>query len=550
MDPGVNNHRTSVTSAIASPSRCAFVSCLHLSRGGTSEPESIEENNDASIYDVPPVPSYELPEIDDDETPTIPSRGILIMDNFSPYHGRYITQMALEAYGVAVISVLSPYITGYLHQERQLTEHLSQRSPSPTELPAWLRQVPFEIVAMICESDSGLESAEELGVSLGLYPERHDGVNKARRDKYWMNDVCGKFGLDVVRQRLCQTLEEAMEFAVTMNIPEETTGEAQEKVPRVIVKPTRGVASDNVFSATSLSQLHQQYKTIANSPIFGSTGTDVSSAQNASNGQRQPVLLQEFAYGTEYAIDIISKAGEHKVAAVWRYDKRAVNGRDFVYHATRLVDVTLHLQPPPTDHEVEETLVTYSREGYLAAQYAQRALDALDIRWGMTHNEVIINLEDETVPNARLVEVNCRQHNTDFCPLTSSTVGYNALDMLLAAYLGDEDGPEETAGLRLDWEALPVYPNTQGRFAAIIHLVCHARGTVVAIHGREELDGMESVLAMEIYPAFQIGEDVEPTVDIRTDAGWLHLMNDDQETFDADYARIMELMTTMFEVES
>ena len=33
-------------------------------------------------------------------------------------------------------------------------------------------------------------------------------------------------------------------------------------------------------------------------------------------------LIQEFAKGTEYAVDIVPKNGEHKVASLWRYDKR------------------------------------------------------------------------------------------------------------------------------------------------------------------------------------------------------------------------------------
>ena len=64
------------------------------------------------------------------------------------------------------------------------------------------------------------------------------------------------------------------------------------------------------------------------------------------------------------------------------------------------------------------------------------------MKWGLSHVEVILdsNHEEEGgegVGGPILVEVNCRQHNTDFVPLTSMSIGYNALNMLLAAYLRD-----------------------------------------------------------------------------------------------------------------
>ena len=43
--------------------------------------------------------------------------------------------------------------------------------------------------------------------------------------------------------------------------------------------------------------------------------------------------MQEYLEGTEYVVDTVSRDGEHKVAAVWEYDKRPVNNAAFVYFA-------------------------------------------------------------------------------------------------------------------------------------------------------------------------------------------------------------------------
>ena len=43
------------------------------------------------------------------------------------------------------------------------------------------------------------------------------------------------------------------------------------------------------------------------------------------------VLLQEQLEGVEWVVDTVSRAGEHKVVALYRYDKGAANGAPFVY---------------------------------------------------------------------------------------------------------------------------------------------------------------------------------------------------------------------------
>jgi hypothetical protein len=290
-----------------------------------------------------------------------------------------------------------------------------------------------------------------------------------------------------------------------------------------VVKPIRGVASDDVYLCQDLEQVKKAFERIHESPVFGATQGETNDA----------VLVQEFATGTEYAVDIVSKAGEHKVAALWRYDKRPMNGAPFVYHATEVVDA--------------DTTV-----GRAVCQYAMQSLDALGVHWGTSHVEVIAPDGDES-SSPRLVEVNCRQHNTDFAPLTSACMGYNALDMLLAAYLGDAtEFPPDTEHMRLKWDTLPDLPVTRA-YGAIVHLVSHVEGTITGVNqdAMEEIEHMESVLNMDIYPQFlKIGNHVSKTVDIRSDAGAIHIMNDDEEQFQRDYERIVELMPDLFPVDS
>ena len=543
--------------------------------GGEGEGEGEQEretmnNSNIDLYDEevffhhenPPNPFIEIPDFPkmdhsflesstNDSSKNLPKVGLIFMDNFSPYHGQYLSYMARKAYNVGVVNVLSGYMIQYLakkeeeqtlkednddNSEHETFDYPSMRVPDIGKEKEWAKQIPFDIVGIICESDSGLASAERLGMALGLYPKRHDGINRARRDKFLMNQAMKKHGLYSIQQKLCSTLDEAIDFAQnvchikTLSNKDTMNHNADlQDIPCVVVKPSRGVASDNVHLCTTIEEIQNAFSKIHHTPIFGSPSKLFSH-----------VLVQEFARGTEYAIDIVSRNGQHKVAALWKYDKRSVNDAPFVYHATMLVD--------PTSQNMID-----SKEGMEACTYAMKALDALGLKWGLSHVEVMVNSkEDRTC----LIEVNCRQHNTDFAPMTSMCIGYNALDMLLSAYLGDcvEENdknimPMEEAALRMEWDSIPIFPSTR-LCGAIIHLVCHAEGVVKNIQGLEELENLESVQHYEIYPSFLEGNKVSKTIDIRTDAGWVHLINDDCDQFWRDYNRIMELMKNMFVVEN
>jgi len=529
--------------------RRAFSTSMNINRGGDASKDTMTDGQRfaKTLKDNPPEPCFELP--DSDDVIPVCKRGIILVDSFCPFHGKYLDRMAREAYNAGVVNILSEYLTGYFYFERGITEHASSRAPRDDDVENWIQKVPFDIVGIVCESDSGLGDAEKLGVVLGLFPSRHDGFNEARRDKFLMNECMSEHGMRVVRQKLCTTVEDAVNFASELGVSDENSNveDGGDTIPEnpqrnmdafnsgtlgmasntpselsligkyCIVKPCRGVASDGVEFCPDLDAVRQAFDRIRDTSVFGST----------KRGEKnEAVLVQEFAAGTEYVLDIVSKAGEHKCAALWRYDKRSVNGSPFVYFATEIIDA-------------------HNPTGQAICEYAMKALDALGVKWGMSHNEFIVDKD-----GPRLVEVNCRQHNTDFAPLTSACMGYNALDMLLSAYLGDApDLPLDTADMRLNWDDLPVVPEV-GAFGAVVHLVCHVEGIIIDVHDEviEEIRGLPSVVAMEVYPEFSVGNNVEKTINIRSDSGWVHIINDDEEQFQQDYNRIVDLMPLMFSV--
>jgi hypothetical protein len=301
---------------------------------------------------------------------------------------------------------------------------------------------------------------------------------------------------------------------------------------RVVVKPVRGVGSHDVYLCDDLDSVTCAYDKIYGSGIFGSPGH-----------KHDAVLVQEFAHGQEYAIDTVSRDGELKIVAIWKYDKRPANGAPFVYYATKLFDDNDDDGSSGEDPTICSALYAHLKS----------CLEALDIRWGITHSEVIV-----TPDGPRLVEVNCRQHNMNFLHLTMGGIGYNSYDVLLAAFFGRngndvtaENVPINSDKNRLEWDLIPDIPTTR-MSAAMVHLVNSKDGTLRRVNDEAlyEIEAMASVVDLEVYSEFlEVGRQIHPTVDIKSDAGWIQLVHPDPEVFETDFQRIIELMPTLFEVE-
>ena len=509
---------------------------------------------------------------------------LILMDVFCDFHGQYLSVVAREVYGVRCINVLSEYMANYLTLQQQKHQSLSEnddfgdiqgsenempplpRMPSsPEEAIEWHRGLSetllnhqksinknynsIEIKGLICESDPGLDDAERLSTWLNV--TNHNGYNEARRNKFLTIETLASKRIPTVQQQLCETIDDAISFA------EDQFSSSSAGI--VVVKPVRGCASDDVFLCDNLEAVRSAYQIIKGSTVLGSP-----------TKKHDSVLVQEYAVGQEYAIDTVSKNGKLKIAAVWKYDKRPqpptidqenLEANRFsandetrssndeigrvhqsarqVYYATKLYD------DEENNDEDNGPLLPVIYE------YLDDCLNALGIQWGITHSELIITSE-----GPRLVEVNCRQHNMDFVPLTDNGIGYNLYDMLLAAYFGDNNDnwdiePNLNIDARVNWELLPDYPSTRMN-AAMVHLVNDKKGLLKRLNENAlyEIQSMDSVLDLEVYPDFlEPGISIiEPTVDIKSDAGWIQMLHPDPEIFERDYQRIMELMPTLFEI--
>jgi len=499
-----------------------------------SKPTQTQTPNPSTLAEVfstfPIQPRIQLPSSTSNKPPKY---ALVIVDNFCPYHGGYISNRARTVYGAAVIQQLSNYMSGYLLQQHNQTSHLQARLPlTRDQMKTWLEAIHHElgnsvtILAVYCESDAGLDETESFAQLLSEHCTSlsHNTYNPSRRHKYLMNEALERAGMSIVKQQLCESIQQAKQFCIKelgMSIDNVLSNNNYKSC---IVKPFRGVGSDKVYLCNTIKQVENAFNAVHGQRIFDSISAD------PATGLANHVLLQECALGQEYAIDVVSRDGQHVVAAAWKYDKRSVNGAPFVYYSTTLCDLN-------TDPACK-----------LACEYTLNALNALQVRFGLTHTEIKV---DDQTGIAKLIEVNCRQHNIDLVPLTTMCIGYNALDMLVSAYFDKVVEPlltPEQDPMLVNWNDLPTLPTLQAH-GAVVHLVCSVSGRVTSHQHFDEIENLDSFVAMDIYDNFSVGQIVSPTIDIKTDAGWVHLVNDDPVQFDQDYKRIVELMPHLFEVE-
>ena len=162
-------------------------------------------------------------------------------------------------------------------------------------------------------------------------------------------------------------------------------------------------------------------------------------------------------------------------------------------------------------------------------------MDALRITVGMAHTEIIYTKDQGPV----LIEMNGRWHLTNFGPLVDRCVGYNAVDAMVDVYTDPAA-----------FEALPSEPERLRESGRVVHLVSYVSGKLKRIHHMEQISALESVQDIHFFPKFVVGEDIPATVDISTDAGYVHLIHSDPDVVESDYQTIVDLMPTMLEVEA
>ncbi|WP_051861691.1 ATP-grasp domain-containing protein [Streptomyces ochraceiscleroticus] len=301
------------------------------------------------------------------------------------------------------------------------------------------------VSTVLAGSEFGVTLADELAEALGVPHHRHE-LRAARRDKYWMARALADAGVPHAGTEAVRSEEELR-----------TVLDRWGTFP-VVVKPFNSAGSDGCHICPDAGRALDAFR--AN-----------SGRRNLMGEVNDGVLVQQFLEGPQYIVNTVSMAGRHLLAEIYaeRIDRE------------QGAPVLRHIVSRRTLDEAETELVAY----------VMRCLDALGVREGAAHTEVIL-----TADGPRLVEVNSRLMG----PYLSADAyhvayGYSSPHLLAERLLR----PEEFTN-RFD---LPYGP---GRSLAKVYLRAHRAGTVRALDGLRRIRRLPGFHSVARIPA--VGEPV------------------------------------------
>ena len=362
-----------------------------------------------------------------------------------------------------------------------------------------LRELGTRLQDVICGCETGVEFADELSEALGL---RTNGtkLSKLRRNKYLQAEAARADGLVVGAQALAKTQADVEAFLA----------EHKPEPFKLVVKPVDGAGSEGVHICDSPDAVRAAFASVQGSvTCLGHTASEV--------------LLMEYLGGDEYVVDTVSRDGVHKCVAIWKYDKRRMNGAEVVYFGTKLLRVDDPREP---------------RLGEMAA-YALKLLGTLGIGHGAAHTELKVGARGPV-----LIEVNCRTHGGDGCwaPIAQRCLGYTQVTALCDAYL---DGAA--------FAALPALPRAVHAYGAQVDLRSAVEGTLSNVD-HAALDRIRAVPSFigEFLPAYlTVGGAITKTVDVLTVHGEFNLAHADEAVLRHDYDTVQSIIDGgLFEVSA
>jgi biotin carboxylase len=386
--------------------------------------------------------------------------------------------------GVEVVAVLSrpePIALYAASWRPDSFRHVHVWDGDPASVPALAATLrEYHPLCLIAGSETGVELAEALVERVVPGTGHVPALAAARRDKWAMARAVAAAGIPHLRQ-LCSAdeAEVARWLAAT----------GLDRGP-VVLKPPKSAATDDVH----LVGAGEDWR-----PVF----RRILGRVNEFGILNEAVLVQELAVGTEYLVDSYSVGGEHGLVDVCRYSKQQRGDRIGVYD---LVDFL-----PPDGPGVAELWA-----------YAQRVLDAVGVRTGCCHTEVIV-----TADGPRFLEVGARPAGGGHQMITKLATGTNQIERTVAH-------------------------RVHGHFTASYELVRHVCSVVLSAPRAGVWRNAELFDEVDALPTFHVkhfyygtGDAVPAPAGLSTMLGWVVLAADatpaGHEAMQADYHRIRAL---------
>ncbi|GAA1657160.1 ATP-grasp domain-containing protein [Catellatospora bangladeshensis] len=346
---------------------------------------------------------------------------------------------------------------------------------------------PYRPVCVMAGQEPGVLLADELAGELGL-PANTASLSAARRDKYQMIETLRAAGLHCAGQFKSGDVAALADWAGRNGYP-------------VVVKPLRSAAGDGVFVCATDGEVRAAAAAVlASDTIYGEGNAEA--------------LVQSYLHGPEYVVDMVSYEGRRYLCGVWQYHKRLLASGRNIYDREHL----LH----PDEEPVPQL-----------AAYVEQALDALGVRYGPSHAEVIM-----TPDGPALVEVGCRIAGNMHPGFHDRCAGGNQAGLTALAWLRPGRFLRDHAGRRYGKRCEAVCCTTSTTLDGVVDHI-----------GR---DAVEQIAALETVHRFDLklapGDRIRPTVDLYSSTMRIFMCGADMAAIDRDYQRIGVLKDRVYRI--
>lgn len=391
---------------------------------------------------------------------------------------------ALAKYGAECVHVRSPepdvrlvqlrFPDGFLADIR----HDGDVAATVSALREW------GVSSVVAGGESGVELADRLAAELGT-PGNGMSRPTSRRNKYDMVMALRDAGVVHAATIISSDVDEIISWADT------TAGYP------IVLKPVSSAGRDNVVACSSAEQVREGHERImTNADRQGRTNT--------------VVLAQEFLDGDEHFVNTVSRDGRHHNVETWRYQKCPLPDGRII-------------------HEYSEPLSPDDPNNARLEQYSRQVLDALEIRNGASHAEIML-----TADGPVLVECAARLGGGGFPEIYARSLGANQVDLLALSVTK----PDEFD--RLPDSVHKLLRHT--RFVNLINSSDHGIGpSEEAMAAVRALPSCAHVVLM--HPE---GQPLPRTVDFGTQPGFVILIADELAELQADYRKLREIERDLY----
>lgn len=350
------------------------------------------------------------------------------------------------------------------------------------------------LVGVLAGTETSIGLTDRLATDLGQIGNS-PALSPVRREKSLMQERIRASGLRSIPTIRSSQVDEILAWV--------RASEGGNNQFPIVVKPLDSAATQGVHICQNIAEVEAAAR-----GLLGSN--------NIFNDRINEIVVQQFARGTEYAVNFVSRGGQHLLAEVWRYKKELVRRPDGT-----LSPAYAHDELVPNDDPVVESLRTYG----------VAVLNALELREGPSHMELMYNPEQGPV----LIEVAGRLMGGHTQQATREALGTSPIDQWMLSILRPT---------LFEQSLRNGYPRMRAQ-AVSLQLISHQTGTIVDMRGADEIRNLPSTRVVNLP---SLGDRIEATTDMANAPGSIWLVNRDRDALWRDYARIRQIEERLFVV--